>query len=39
MRAAQRGTPGGAPFHLTAFVNGEDVTAHLDLPALLLRYR
>ena len=28
------GTPGGAPYHLTALVNGEDVTDQLDLPAL-----
>jgi hypothetical protein len=31
------GMTGGAPFHLTAFVNGEDVTAQLDLPAIFSR--
>src|SRR5579859_2908802 len=29
------GTIDGAPFHLTVFVNGEDVTTQLDLTALL----
>ncbi len=29
-----RGTPGEAPFHLAAFVDGEDVTSHVDLPML-----
>lgn len=28
------GTPGVAPFHLTALMQNEDVTDHLDLPAL-----
>jgi hypothetical protein len=28
------GTTGGAPFHLSAFLDGEDITAQLDLPSI-----
>lgn len=31
----RKGTAGGAPFHFTALANGEDVTAQLDLPAII----
>lgn len=34
VQSLRTGTPGGAPYHLTAFVNGENVTERLDLPAL-----
>jgi hypothetical protein len=34
VQSLRQGTTGGAPFHLTAFVNGKDITAQLDLPAL-----
>jgi hypothetical protein len=34
VQSLRKGNPGGAPLHLTAFINGEDVTDQLDLPAL-----
>ncbi len=34
VQSLRTGTTGGAPFHLTAFVDGEDTTAQLDLPTL-----
>ncbi len=34
VQSLRRGTVGGAPFHITISVNGEDVTAQLDLPSL-----
>ncbi len=34
VQSLRKGTPGGAPFHLSAFVDGEDVAAQLDLPTL-----
>jgi len=34
VQSLRKGNPGGASLHLTAFVNGEDVTDQLDLPAL-----
>ncbi len=32
VQCLRTGTTGGAPFHLTVLVNGEDMTDHLDLP-------
>lgn len=34
VQSLRRGTTGGGRFHLSAFVDGEDVTVQLDLPAL-----
>lgn len=34
VQSLRKGTTGGAPFHLAAFANGENVTSQLDLPAL-----
>ncbi len=34
VQSLRKGTTGGAPFHLSAFVDGKDVTSQLDLPAL-----
>jgi hypothetical protein len=34
VQSLRGGTTGGAPFHLTAYVDGEDVSSQLDLPAL-----
>lgn len=34
VQSLRKGTTGGAPFHLAAFVNEEEVTEQLDLPAL-----
>ncbi len=34
VQSLRKGNPGGASLHLTALVNGEDVTDQLDLPAL-----
>jgi hypothetical protein len=34
VQSLRSGTTGGAPFHLTALVDGEDVTSQLDLSAL-----
>lgn len=34
VQSLRKGTPGGAPFHLTALVNGENVTDRLDFAAL-----
>jgi len=34
MQNLRKGTTGGGPFHLSAFVSGEDVTAQLDLLSL-----
>jgi hypothetical protein len=34
VQSLRTGTTGGAPFHLSAFAGGEDVTSQLDLPAL-----
>lgn len=34
VQSLRRGTTGGAPFHLAALVNGEEVTAQIDLPSL-----
>jgi hypothetical protein len=35
MQQLRKGTTGGAPIHLSAFVDGEEITNQLDLPTLL----
>ncbi len=35
MQRLRKGTAGGAPMHLSAFLDGEEITSRLDLPALL----
>ncbi len=37
VQSLRMGTTGGAPFHLAALVDGEDVTSQLDLSALFSR--
>jgi hypothetical protein len=37
VQSLRQGTTGGAPFHLTAFVDGKDVTSQFDLPAIFSR--
>lgn len=35
MQQLRKGTAGGAPMHLSVFVDGAEITSQLDLPALL----